>query len=56
MMLVVKVYNYAYDIWFEVIDLDTKLNELTISDHLLGGQIVFSMDETMEFKVMEDKL
>lgn len=53
--LVVKVYNYAYDIWFEVINLDVKLNELTIYDHLLDKQFVFSMDETMEFKVMEDK-
>ena len=53
--LLVKVNDYAYDVWFEVINLDVNLNELTISDHLLGEQIVFSTDENMEFKVMEDE-
>ena len=53
-MLLAKVNDYAYDVWFEVIKLDVELNELTIYDHLLGKQFVMSTNKNMEFKVMED--
>lgn len=51
--LLVKINEYAYDIWFEVVSYKVADRELIIADHLFKDYITFSIDEKMDFKVLE---
>ena len=51
--LLVKINEYAYDIWFEVVSYKVADRELIIADHIFKDYITFSIDEKMEFKGVE---
>ena len=51
--LYVKVNDYAYGVWFEVVSYRVADRELIIADHLFKDYITFSIDEKMDFKVLE---
>ena len=51
--LLVKINEYAYDIWFEVVSYKVADRELIIADHIFKDYITFSIDEKMEFKCVE---
>ena len=51
--LYVKVNNYAYGVWFEVISYKVAGREIIIADHLFNDEITFRIDEKMEFKGVE---
>ena len=53
MALEVKVNDYAYGIWFKVIDLND--NEVTIYNHLFDVNLTFTKDSKMVFREVETK-
>lgn len=52
-VLCVKINDYAYGVWFEVVSYRVADRELIIADHLFKDYITFSIDEKMDFKVLE---
>lgn len=51
--LYVKVDDYAYGVWFEVVSYKVADREIVIADHLFKDYITFRIDEKMEFKGVE---
>ena len=51
--LYVKINDYAYGVWFEVVSYKVADRELIIADHLMKDYISFRLDDRMELKVLE---
>ena len=51
--LEVKVNDYAYNIWFKVID--ESIDEITIYNHLFDVNLTFTKDSKMVFREVETK-
>ena len=53
MELEVKVNDYAYNIWFKVID--ESIDEIKIYNHLFDVNLTFTKDSKMVFREVETK-
>lgn len=52
-VLYVKINDYAYGVWFEVVSYRVADRELVIADHLLKDYKNVRVDDKMELKVLE---